>query len=480
MESKNEKYLKDYPSPIFIKSTRVILNQMEKSVYKICLKDGSKGTGFFCKIPLSKEKYLSAFITNNHVINQKYLNEEKEIHIKMDNGYNTTIKKINIKEGFTYTNEVYDITIIELKNINKDDPYEFLEFDEDILNDNGIGYVGNTIYILHYPSHFEESKVAVSYGILKSQSINKTYNFMHFCSTETGSSGSPILNLLNNKVIGVHKEAGKKEYNIGLFAHEAIKDFINQYNDANKNKKKKDINTLPKIKNEIKEKNDITRFNNIFKILKEYKRGDLIDIFQNLYKKKLISDIIPIKKDNNHIIGYQLLISKEFLQKNNSIINKNWKSAWHGTDKKNIESIIKYGFKLPGTKLENGNMIEQNFDIKNKEVEGIKNWEKAIFVSPDIFGASRYSSQNGDFTCLIEVKIRPKCFTKHNREKLVHDFYMNCCNPDEPYSVDYIIYRIPLENDIIVKSVLFIEYSFDGFGLQYMTIEELRKLGYKD
>ena len=180
---------------------------MEKSVCKICLKDGSKATGFFCRIPLAEEKYLSAFITNNHVINKEYLNQKKEIEIKLDNGYKTTIKKINIKEGFKYTNEAYDITIIELKNINKDDTYEFLDFDENILNDNGVGYIGNPIYILHYPSHFEENKEAVSYGILKSRCEDKTYNFRHLYSTEKGSSGSPILNLLNNKVIGVHKEA---------------------------------------------------------------------------------------------------------------------------------------------------------------------------------------------------------------------------------------------------------------------------------
>jgi hypothetical protein len=68
-------------------------------------------------------------------------------------------------------------------------------------------YIGNSIYILHYPSHFEENKASVSYGILKSRCEDKTYNFRHLCLTEKGSSGSPILNLLNNKVIGVHKEA---------------------------------------------------------------------------------------------------------------------------------------------------------------------------------------------------------------------------------------------------------------------------------
>ena len=34
--------------------------------------------------------------------------------------------------------------------------------------------------------------------------INK-YNIIHTCSTDDGSSGSPILNLKNNKVVGIHK-----------------------------------------------------------------------------------------------------------------------------------------------------------------------------------------------------------------------------------------------------------------------------------
>ena len=58
MESKNEKLLKDYPVPTFIKNTKIILNKMEKSVCKICLKDGSKAIGFFCRIPLAEEKNI--------------------------------------------------------------------------------------------------------------------------------------------------------------------------------------------------------------------------------------------------------------------------------------------------------------------------------------------------------------------------------------------------------------------------------------
>jgi hypothetical protein len=83
MDSQNEKILKDYPTPIFIKGTKKILQQMEKSVFKICITDGSKGSGFFCKIPLPDKNFIPVFITNNHVVNEKYLKKEKEIKIKM-------------------------------------------------------------------------------------------------------------------------------------------------------------------------------------------------------------------------------------------------------------------------------------------------------------------------------------------------------------------------------------------------------------
>ena len=63
---------------------------------------------------------------------------------------------------------------------------------------------------------------------------------MHFCSTEKGPSGSSILNLSNNKIIGIHKQCSLiDDYNIGAFLYESIKEFIQRYN---KNKKEKNSN----------------------------------------------------------------------------------------------------------------------------------------------------------------------------------------------------------------------------------------------
>ena len=48
------------------------------------------------------------------------------------------------------------------------------------------------------------NKAEVSYG--KLIEIN-SYDIKHICNTMHGSSGSPILNLSNNKVIGIHKQS---------------------------------------------------------------------------------------------------------------------------------------------------------------------------------------------------------------------------------------------------------------------------------
>ena len=141
-------------------------------------------------------------------------------------------KKIGIKNKVIYYNEEYDVTIIEIDE-KRDGKYVYLELDENILNKNKINeYLGNSIYILQYPCYYEKQKLAVSYGIIKNRFIDREYDFQHYCSTEYGSSGSPILNIYNNKVIGIHKQREViNNYNIGSFLYYSIKEFIYKYKD---------------------------------------------------------------------------------------------------------------------------------------------------------------------------------------------------------------------------------------------------------
>ena len=204
MEENKESILRGYPNVISYECSKKIIKQMERNICKITVGE-NQGTGFFCKIPFPDlNNMLSVFITNNHIINKELLYKDNliiEINIEEENN----IRKLNLNNRMKYTNEEYDITIIEIKN--EDEINNYLELDDNIINDiiNNINknknYIDETIYIIQYP----KSKLSVSYGILNQIYEYKKYNSNHKCSTEGGSSGSPILNI-NNKLIGIHKE----------------------------------------------------------------------------------------------------------------------------------------------------------------------------------------------------------------------------------------------------------------------------------
>ena len=110
-----------------------------------------------------------------------------------------------------YTNEKLDVTIIEIKdNLNN----KYLELDDEIINyfklnkneeesDINNIYSTDSIYLINYP---ENKEVVVSYG--QPPDFSKSEIF-HKCSTKEGSSGSPILLINNQKLIGIHYGASK-------------------------------------------------------------------------------------------------------------------------------------------------------------------------------------------------------------------------------------------------------------------------------
>ena len=219
----NEKKLNGYPEYINLEKTEKIVEQMKKYVCKICYKDGSKGTGSFCKIPFpNKENLLPVLITSNHVIDESILNNDKNTIVLSFNDEKDT-KEIELDNRITFTNKQYDITFIEIKN--NDGINNFFELEED---KNKILYVGETIYMLHYPN---SKNVSVSYGVINEIEDNK-YSFGHLCSTEKGSSGGPILNLSNSKLLGIHKGTDNDDnINLGLFLNEPINDFFKKHSE---------------------------------------------------------------------------------------------------------------------------------------------------------------------------------------------------------------------------------------------------------
>ena len=288
-EDKKEKLLVGYPSYITIDQTKTILNQLENCICKIFVDDGSKATGFFCNIKYDN-KEMPVLITNNHVLNEDNIKLNKIITIGLNKGNELITKNIKVDEDrMVYTSKKFDTTIIEIKKEN-DEIYNYLELDNDIFEDNSnVLYYNNTIYILHYPGN----KIAsVSYGILsKNEKIN--YEIIHYCSTEKGSSGSPILSLNDMKVIGIHKAEGKKNYNKGSFLKYPIEEFISKIKDN-------------KLKNEIiciynKQQDEI-------KLLYDYHQNVIVNLWPDEVKKSYLEgknnineNNVDIKKLNNFI-----------------------------------------------------------------------------------------------------------------------------------------------------------------------------------
>jgi len=233
-----EKLLDKYPLPVTIKDTEIILEQMKYSICKIENKNGN-GTGFFCKI--SNKKLL---ISNNHIINEEIIKNNKIIKVTLNDD---KIKK-DIKIKDYYTSIKYDTTIIEIEDEN----INYLEIDNDIFDEN-INIYNKSIYIIQYPKYGYEQKGSVSYGILNE--IQHEYNIIHYCSTDHGSSGSPIIKLSNKKIIGIHKEGvSKYEFNRGTLLKYPIKEYLNKINNKNNNK----INNEIKLKIKI-DKEDINK-----------------------------------------------------------------------------------------------------------------------------------------------------------------------------------------------------------------------------
>ena len=108
--------------PVTMDGINKILQQMKNCICKIYTKEGGVGTGFFCKINYKNSLY-PLLITNNHIIDEKYIKEKKVIKISLND--DNEFKDILFYNRKTYTSEKYDITIIELKQ--KDNINSFLE-----------------------------------------------------------------------------------------------------------------------------------------------------------------------------------------------------------------------------------------------------------------------------------------------------------------------------------------------------------------
>ena len=260
-----EKDLLEHPNPISSDKLETILEQINKCICDIKCPVEGHGTGFFCRIPYPDFFNIKAVLmTNNHILKKDDIAQGKIIKFTMNKEKTQEEIKINNKRK-VYTNEEYDVTIIEL--YPKDDSIKedsFLDIDPKIECENPNNEFKNKdIYIIGNIKDYTNGKI---------KNIDDSgINIKHLCSTCRGMSGSPIINLNNFRVIGIHKGAHpNKQYNLGTFLREPLKQF---YNDKKKEEIKNDYNNEVNSSHNNEENNNNEKNNNDNK----YKKDNFIN-----------------------------------------------------------------------------------------------------------------------------------------------------------------------------------------------------------
>ena len=203
-------------------------------------------------------------MTNNHVLEKKDIDCDKKIKFELND--KKISKELMIgKNRRTYTSSEYDITIIEIKNDDGLDLNSFLDIDERIYKDNPNEIFRNTpAYLIYYPR--DQNAEYSNYYIHSISEDN--YNLYHKCSSKPGSSGSPILNLNNNKVIGIHKGGKTKiNMNLGTLLKKPLEQFYKEK--VEDNKEKDENNNINNLNNNLYEVlgEDIIDYDLSFKII---------------------------------------------------------------------------------------------------------------------------------------------------------------------------------------------------------------------
>ena len=165
-------------------------------------------------------------------------------------------------------------------------------------NDNYNIYNQKSVYLVHYP---KGKKMEYSPGAIKNISLDN-YNIEHYCPSEKGSSGCPIINLLNYKVIGIHKGSKEKSnFNLGTLIKGPIKEFNELYN----------VNEI--IKNYVKlfKINKIINIDGIDEITIKYKKNKIKYLADNENKE--------VKKIYGEMISEYKLFGEKFVEMNKGL-----------------------------------------------------------------------------------------------------------------------------------------------------------------
>jgi len=268
---------------------------------------------------------------------------------------NITLEFGNIK----YFDKSLDLSILEIKKI-KNKNIKYIEFDDYLyVKDSEFFYNKESIYTIYYGN----KDIYISYGIINN--LNKS-ELRCSCNVYTNSSGFPIFNLNNNKLIGLY--VSKSNYFIkGIFFKFIIKELINEikYEFKYKENIKNEINILINIgKNDInkkiyfldnyeyKDNEGIIHIHDNLKELNEYNTELYIDRNKEKYEKYYIPKKegefkINLKFNINlNDCSYMFAGCEKIMEINFNSFNTKFVKAmkYMFCDCKNLKSINLYSF----------------------------------------------------------------------------------------------------------------------------------------
>ena len=223
-----ENVLKNSIDSITIETSKKITKQMKHCICKI-KNDEKIGVGFFCNINLDDNFKCHTLITSYNMFNEDDIKRNQILNIYFNDDKDHKSIKLDDNRRI-YFNENFGIRILIIEN------NDYLDLDDNLL-DNDFSYENRSLYILQYQNN---NKASVSFGKLKD--IKESIIF-HLCKVENCSDGSPILNLSNNKVIGIQNNPQNSGFNCGTFLKSPIKEMIDMKEKFKNNKiiKKKKI-----------------------------------------------------------------------------------------------------------------------------------------------------------------------------------------------------------------------------------------------
>jgi len=401
----NEAHIKSNHPSISLEELNKIRDQMNKSICKIDQGD-IFGTGFFCNIPISIQNqcinYCLALITCKHVFDEIKGNVMKlEINKK-----NQILALDNSRK--IYLDKMRDIAIIELRNGDFSN-INFLYLDENIFEKHP-EYNYKDIYILHY----EFGKDAkYSPGIITSFDKALIYNtkLYYNCSTQPGSSGGPILNSKNYKIIGVHKGFDpNKMLNKGIYIKDAIIKFQKWYE--------------KKVKNNVYINNDEDNYNILNQINKEeqlyYSNNNFNNnMLNNINFKNEFNNMNNLNNNNNQ--------NNNFNNINNNINNININSN-NMINKMNFNNDFN-NFNNNNNQFNNSNSINNNinnYNINNNMMINNMNFGNNY----NDFNNMNNLNNNKQFNNFININE----ITNHNNNINNNNIMINNINFDNNYN----------------------------------------------